>query len=76
MVFTVTPVEGQSVDLAGIKLFAAEYRDDVVLTNIQFGINAEIENGIEITVDIPQSENYKLFLWDKNIQPITEIFRK
>ena len=71
-VFTVTPVEGETVDLSGIQLFAAEYSDDYVVTDIKSGINEEFENGVQLTVDIPQSENYKLYIWDDNMHPLIE----
>ena len=62
----------QSVNLNKIKLFKAEYDADGKLTGMAFAAPVIADDGaLTLTTDLPQSDNFKLLLWDEKIRPIT-----
>lgn len=70
LTFTVSASEERTHELKRLMLFVAEY-DGGALVNVYKGINGQAENGVmRITAEAPESDNYKIFLWDKNQCPL------
>lgn len=74
VIFNITALEEDRADeLNDISLFAAEYDENGLLTNLTMGTKSELsDNRININAPIPSSENYKFMLWDDLSRPITE----
>jgi len=67
---TITPKTSEGVDVSGMKLCIAEYNSDNVLTGIKIAEGELSDNCLTITTEIPESNHYKLFLWDTKLQPV------
>ena len=59
--------------LNGLKLILAEYDSEMRLVKVKIGDNSDVADGIISSVcELPESENYKYMIWDKNSEPIEE----
>lgn len=65
VIFTVKPIDGTSDKLASAALFAAEYDNEGNLVNIKIGENENDGDKLIITAGLPETDNYKLMLWDE-----------
>lgn len=74
VIFNITSLEeDRAEELDDISLFAAEYDENGLLTNLTMGTKSELsDNQININAPIPDSENYKFMLWDDLSRPVTE----
>lgn len=72
VIFTVKPIDGTSDKLASAALFAAEYDNEGNLVNIKIGENENDGDKLIITAGLPETDNYKLMLWDEAKSPMAD----
>lgn len=66
-VFTVKVREGE--EMPELTMYAAEYNNGRLI-NLKQGENVKTDDIVTITLDLPETSDYKIMLWDKNMRPV------
>lgn len=76
--FTVEVKDTKRADeLNNVQLFMAEYNEKGQLSNIAIGERSNVNDGkITITAVMPDTDEYKFFLWDGHLAPLMEVVDK
>jgi len=70
MTFLITPIGETVSGIEDIELFVTEFNSEGQLENVSVGKKIMDGNTLVITENVPESDNYKIMLWDKNLVPL------